>query len=410
MMDVHTFRTVLAVAFAVAVSWTSFAHSAEAGVGADFASPLAGPGVDTVKKSQQRKIQKGWQELTAGNLRESQKRVARLGELAPAQLLKLQIRLTEGDENTIEELTVFCEQHPDYAAAWITLSVAAQRAGSELVALRAARRADELWTTSPWGDRAAELDQRWITDRVVEAQRLFEGGDHDAALAELEAANALDPQRRDSILLGAKISFANGHFDEAADLLTELPEDSDARFLEGQFAESRQNWQAAMDSYSNLPEDYPERASALQRAQIQWRLTLLPAYARESMAADQVTRGDLAVVLVSIQPRLETLPGGAVPVMSDIVDHPGQREIITVVRLGIMTADRRGHLFYPKSNASMEDIREAIERSRALVGLAAPIWCGESDVVGSACTAIPSPTSGGSIVNAVLNVASGAGS
>ena len=65
------------------------------------------------------------------------------------------------------------------------------------------------------------------------------------------------------------------------------------------------------------------------------------------MVAEDLTRGDLAVVLVSVLPRLETLPGGAVPVMSDIVDHPGQREIITVVRLGIMNADRRGHLFYP---------------------------------------------------------------
>jgi len=408
-MDVHTFRIVIAVTFAVAVSWTAFALPAEAGSGADFASPLSGPGVDTVKKSQQRKIQKGWQELTDGKLRESQKRVARLGELAPAQLLKFQIRLTEDDTNTMEELSTFCEKHPDYASAWITLSVAAQRAGSELVALRAARRAGDLWKTSPWGNRAAELEQQWITDRIVAADRLFEGGDHDAALAELESANALDPKRRDSILLGAKISFANGRFDEATDLLTKLPEDSDARFLEGQIAESRQNWSAAMESYSNLPEEYPERASALQRAQIQWRLTLLPAYARESMAADQVTRGDLAVVLVSIQPRLETLPGGAVPVMSDIVDHPGQREIITVVRLGIMTADRRGHLFYPKSNASIENIREAIQQSRALLGLAAPIWCSESDVVGSACTAIPSPTSGGSIVNAVLDLASGAG-
>ena len=192
-------------------------------------------------------------------------------------------------------------------------------------------------------------------------------------------------------------------------LLDELTEDADARFLKGQFAESRQDWQGAMDIYSSLPEDYPERTSALHRAQIQWRLTMLPAYAREAMATDQVTRGDLAIVLVSIQPRLETLPGGAVPVMSDIVDQPGQPEIRTAVRLGIMTADTRGHRFYPTSDAKIETVRNAIQRSRALLGLPAPIWCVESDVVGSACTSIPSPTSGGSIVNAVLDVASGAG-
>ena len=127
------------------------------------------------------------------------------------------------------------------------------------------------------------------------------------------------------------------------------------------------------------------------------------------MVAEQATRGDLAVVLVSIQPRLETLPGGTVPVMSDIVDHPGQREIITVVRLGIMKADRRGHLFYPNGPADVDTVREALQRSMALLGLPAPVWCEEPDVVGSACTSIPSPPSGGTIVNAVLDPRSGVG-
>ncbi len=165
-----------------------------------------------------------------------------------------------------------------------------------------------------------------------------------------------------------------------------------------------------MDSYSSLPEDYPQRSSALRRAQINWRLTLLPAYARESMAADQVTRSDLAVILVSIQPQLETLPGGEVPVMSDIVDHPGQREIITVVRLGIMRADsERPSLLPGYPMQDVETIREAIQRSRALLGLTAPSGAPEPGMVGSVCTSISVPTSGGTIVNAVIDVVSGAG-
>jgi len=410
MTDFHTSRTILAVTIAAAVSWTSLALPLEADTGTDFPSPMSGPGVETIKKSQQKKIQRGWEEVIAGDLVDGRKRVARLGRLAPARLLEYQIRLTEGRDDITDELAAFCEEKPDYAAAWVTLSIAAERAGSELVALQAARRAGELWTTSPWGDRAADLERRWIRDRIEEAERLFDSGDFDAALTELDAVDALDSLNRESVLLAAKIAFADDQIDRAVELLSELPDDPDARFLEGQIAESRQNWQSAMDSYSSLPEDYPERGSALQRAQIRWRLTLLPKYARQSMESDQITRGDLAVVLVSIRPRLETLQGGPVPVMSDIVDYPGQREIITVVRLGIMNADRRGHRFYPDGEAALETIRGAIQRTKSLLGLPAPVWCGESDVVGSACISIPSPTSGGSIVEAVFDVVSGAGS
>lgn len=410
MTDFHTSRTILAVTLAAAVSWTSLALPLEAGTGTDFPSPVSGPGVETIKKSQKKKIQRGWEEVIAGDLVDGRKRVARLGRLAPARLLEYQIRITEGRDEITDELAAFCEEQPNYAAAWVTLSIAAERAGSEVVALQAARRAGELWTTSPWSDRAADLERRWICDRIEEAERLFDSGDLDAALTELNAVDALDPLNRESVFLAAKIAFADDQIDRAVELLGELPDDPDARFLEGQIAESRQNWQSAMDSYSSLPEDYPERGSALQRAQIRWRLTLLPKYARQSMESDQITRGDLAVVLVSIRPRLETLQGGQVPVMSDIVDYPGQREIITVVRLGIMNADRRGHLFYPNGVAALETIRGAIQRTRSLLGLPAPVWCGESDVVGSACISIPSPTNGGSIVEAVFDVVSGAGS
>ncbi len=408
MMNVHTSRAVLTVTLAVALSWTLSALPLEAGSGVDVPSPLSGPGVETVKKSQQKKIRKGWQDFVAGDFAKSRARVARLGRLTPAQLLEFQIRLAEGHEDIAAELVAFCDQNPDYAAAWITLSVVAERTGSELVALQTARRAGDLWEAPPWGHRARDLEQVWVLDRMTEAQRLVDAGDLDGALSELDAVKALDPQRRDATLLEAEIFFADGLLDEAVELLETLPEDPDARFLEGRIFESRQEWQAAMDSYSSLPEDFPERSFSLQRAQIRWRLTLLPAYARTSMATDQITRGDLAVILVSIQPQLETLQGGPVPVMSDIVDHPGQREIITVVRLGIMMADRRGHLFYPNTDADMETIRGVIERTRLVLGLPSPVWCAESDMVGSACISMPSPTSGGSIVNAVLDVTSGA--
>ncbi len=383
--------------------------AADTGGHLDFPSPLAGPGVPPIKKAQQRKIERGWRELLAGDPAESLNRAIRAGEVAPAGLLVLQIHHTQGEAGTTDKLAAFCEEHPDYAAAWITLSVAAEAVGSEVIALAAARRGAELWPEPPWGDRAADLYRRWVDDRIAEARKFFDDGDPSAALAELEAADALEPGHADSLVLAAEIFFADGRIDEAEGLLERVPDDPDAQFFTGEIAEGRGDWQSAMEHYSSLPTDYPGRNAALERAQIRWRLALLPRYARAAMTAEELTRGDLAVVLVSVLPRVETLAGGAVPVMSDIVDYPGQREVITVVRLGIMDADRRGHLFYPDLPVTMEIVREAIQRAMALLGGSAPVWCTQGDVVGSGCTSIPSPPSGGAIINAVLDSMSGAG-
>lgn len=374
----------------------------------DLPSPLSGPGVPVVKKSQQKKIDRAWRDLAAGDLIGSYNRVQRAADAAPGQLLKYQIRLIGGKDDIVDELASFCGSYPDYAAAWLTLSIAAEGSGLESVALDAARRSALIWPTPPWGQRAADLERRWIDERIANAERFLEDGDSTAAMSELESAKALDPERSDTALLEAKIYISNGQLDQAEARLADISTLPEAALLQGWIGEERGDWQSAMESYSSLPEDHPGRDVALIRAQTRWRMTLLPNYARAAMASENLSRGDLAVVLVSVLPRLETMPGGAVPVMSDIVDQPGQREIITVVRLGIMTADRLGHLFYPESEADVETVRQAVVKSRSLLGLPTPKWCSERDVIGSDCISIPSPASGGSVVDAVLDQTSGA--
>lgn len=408
MTAMHRPTTVIAVAVGLSLSCLLPVPAIAAEARLDLPSPLSGPGVPGVKKSQQKKINRGWRELLAGNPRESLKRAERAADSSPNRLLKFQIQVVEGETAVVGGLGSFCKAHPEYAAAWITLSVAAEDSGDEATALDAARRGARLWPTPPWGARAAELEHRWIDERIANGERLFDSGNTGAALAELEAAGALDPERGDIALLEARIYFSNDRLDEAEARLVEISSLPEALFLQGRIGEKRGDWQSAMESYSSLPDGYAGRAEALERAQTRWRMTLLPEYARAAMTTEPLTRGDLAVVLVSVLPRLETMPGGAVPVMSDIVDHPGQREIITVVRLGIMTADRRGHLFYPNSEADSETVRQAVHKSRSLLGLSAPKWCTDPDMVGSGCTPIPSPASGGSVVSAVLDPTSGA--
>lgn len=401
-------RVVRTSILVLAVLWMAIPDGAEASPTSEFPSPLVGPGVAEIKKSQHKKIERGWRELVAGDIKESKRRTAKAGPVPPAQLLTYQIRLVEGMDDPADDLASFCEQYPGYAAAWVTLSVAAEKSGAESAALNAAKRATELGISPPWAVRAEELYQRWVSDRIDHARELFNAGDSKTAMSELSAAEALDPDRGDAVLLEAEIHVADDRYADAEQLLKSISEQPDARFLLGRIAEDRGQWQLAMDRYSSLPVRYPGREPALQRAKTRWRLDLLPGYARTSISAQELTRGDLAVVVVSIRPRLETLPGGRVPVMSDIVDHPGQREIITVVRLGIMNADQRGQVFYPDSPVEISTVKEAIQRSRALLGLTAPVWCAQLDVVGSACISIPSPPSGGAVANAVIDSMSGA--
>ena len=186
--------TVFVATLVAAFSWTVLTPPSNAGNQPDFPSPLSGPGVVPVKKSQQKKIRRGWEELIAGDLIKSRKRAARAGQVPPARLLGYQILLTEGQTDVTAELRTFCGQYPGYAAGWMTLSVAAERTGSEMTALEAARQGSRLWTTPPWGDRARDLEQKWVDDRIVQARRLFDAESSDAALAELDAADALNQE------------------------------------------------------------------------------------------------------------------------------------------------------------------------------------------------------------------------
>jgi len=390
--------TLLVAVLSISVAWPCGAVSPS-----DLPSPLAGPGVVEMKKSQYRRIDRAWREFLAGDHAESRKRAQRAGDLAPTRLLEFQILLQEGNLDGLDDLRALCEQQPNYAAAWITLSMAAEAAGLESEAITTAEQAGELWPEPPWLDRADDLYSRWVDDRINHAARLVEDGDPNGAMAELESASDLDPERQDAALIMAKILITNDQIPEAESILAELPDLPEAVFLRGRIAEDRSDWKSAMERYSALPVDYPGREDGLKRTQIQWRLTLLPGYARTSMTALELTRADLAVVLVSVRPQLETLPGDSVPVMSDIVDSPGQREIITVVRLGIMRADRREHRFYPGRPVDMGAVQEAIQRTRALLGLTAPVWCTEPDVLGSDCISISPPPSGGAVVQAVLD-------
>ena len=287
---------------------------------------------------------------------------------------------------------------PEYAAAWLTLSVAAERADNEGLALQAAERGASLWPDKRWVERTQSLRRRWIDDRVEAANTLFASGDPRASLTTLEPALALDPNNRDAILLQARSLIAVDSLDTAEAVLAGLPRDRDVVLLSGSIAESRgdaaaairiysslpgdpeatlmaialaeeeESWQTAMELFSSLPDDHPEKASGLRAAKLRWRVSVMPDYVREALSASDMNRSDLAVVIVTLAPVVETLPSNQVPLLSDIVDMPSQSEIITAARLGLIDIDR---LRAPLPTTSAGDRRRGAIRhhgARAFVG------------------------------------------
>ncbi|HSL16838.1 MAG TPA: tetratricopeptide repeat protein [Methylomirabilota bacterium] len=399
----------LSLVLAVAIAAWLTALPTQAVTTRELPSPLEGPGAPSLTRSQTRSLQRSWRELADGDLEAAAKRAGRARDTVPGQLLAAQIRLAAGEADVKPDLVALCDRNPDYAGAWITLSVAAERVGDEIMALFAARRGAELWSDPRWTGRAEELEGRWVTERLERARGLLRDGSLESALTETRMALELAPDAPGAAVLEAEILLAAGRLDDAEAALADAPDSPGSPLIRGRIAELRGDWQAAMESYAMLPADHPERGAALDRAQIRWRLSVLPAHVDKAMASERLSRGELAVILVSLQPRLETLPGGSIPVMSDIVDHPGQREIVTAVRLGIMDADLLDHRFHPEAPASPAAVRRALDRAAVLLGESPARWCEEEDVVGSSCTSLGSPVTGEAVVNAVLDKAPGAG-
>ena len=206
---------------------------------ADLPSPLAGPGVGELKRGQQKKIRQAWQEFLAGDVAAARKKAGRAGDLVPTRQLDSQILLTQEDPAAFDDLRALCESHPGYAAAWVTLSFAAEAFGAESDALAAAEQGAALWPEPPWNERPAQLYHRWVDDRITHADRLLADGSASEAASELEAARSLDPERSDAAVMMAEILLGNDQVAEAELILSDFPDVPDVAFLRGSIAEER---------------------------------------------------------------------------------------------------------------------------------------------------------------------------
>ena len=106
-------------------------------------------------------------------------------------------------------------------------------------------------------------------------------------------------------------------------------------------------------------------------------------------------------------PEANAVGGGQVPLLSDIVELPSQREVLTAVRIGLLDVDRVEHLFHPERVVDPDEVRYALDRLNTLLGRKPPDWCAEDGPESSDCIELTSPVSGAAVADAVLRTAEG---
>jgi hypothetical protein len=158
-----------------------------------------------------------------------------------------------------------------------------------------------------------------------------------------------------------------------------------------------------MNLYDSVPDDRPEKGPGLRRAKLRWRISVMPDYVQEAAESLDLDRGQLAVVVVTLAPKVETLPGGQVPLLSDVMTLPSQNEILTAARLGLITSDQFVHRFYPGRPATTGEVRYAVDTLASLLDLERPLWCTE-EANDQPCAEIAEPISGESVAAIVLEM------
>ncbi len=373
----------------------------------DLPSPLDGPGVPDLKRKQVKRIDKAETKFVAGDILGAEKALRKAKDNPAGELLGLQLELATDSEPPIEQLSSLCSAQPEYAAAWVTLTRAQEAGGDELGALRSARRVTELWPDSRWAGKTAALEQEWVTGRIDEARRELDAGQPEQALELTDAALDLDPGNRAGGLVKAQALLALDRDQAAESILLELVDNPEARLALGTIAEDRGELFAAMQYYESLPKDMAERQQSLSRVKLEWRRQNLPSYVQQALSSEELTREGLAAILVGLVPEAHALGGGEVPLLSDILESPSRKEIVTVVRLGLMDIDSLQHHFDPTEPVSPADARRAIDGLCDLLGVEPPTWCQNTAKHQSGCFTIDSPVGGDEVANVIIHTTHG---
>ncbi len=368
----------------------------------EFPAPFQGPGVPEAPPGVTQAVRDGWRALLAGDVDGALAASRRAGAHPLASLLAYDVALAEGAAGLVAPIRQIAEANPRWAAAWITLSFAAEREQDPALAVRAARTGVELWPEPRWKERLATLERRLVGTPLAEAREALAAKDAARALELARTVLAQEPSNAEAALIAARALAGLHRRAEARKLLAPLVELPEAAELAARLAEEDGDWAAALSLYQALPRSWPGRARTLARVKLMWRLQNLPAFVTEALESPRVTRAQMAAILVALAPQVEALAAGPAPLMSDIVGLPEQREILAVVRAGIMRPSGTPPSFRPAAPLAAEEAAAILGRLAQRLDAPLPPSCAGTASAG--CLRLEEPVTGGAVKRAIWGI------
>jgi len=364
-----------------------------------FPSPTDGPGVPEAPAVVRTAVAEGWTALRTTGPDAALTASRRAGRHPLASLLAAQAAFMGGSTTLTPALEELTGRYPGWASAWITLSFAAEREGRPDLAYRAAARAAVLWPDRRWTDRAAALKDAWAAPLAERARKALDAGDAAGALQALDELGDAAGEDEGLLLVRARALAELGRDAEARKTLVALSGTPEATALAASLAEEASDWGEALRLYSALPADWPGRERNLARIKLRWRLENLPPSFHEALASPVLDRARLATILVALAPEIEGATGGPVPVMTDVVGIPEQREVLAVVRAGIMEPSGYGPAFHPERTVTAESAAEVLGRLAGFLARPLPPSCGGTPT--AECLGLADPVSGEMVRRAI---------
>lgn len=283
-------------------------------------------------------------------------------------------------------------QYPSYPSAWGVLALAAHREGDVGEAVDAARKAAELGLPGDWADIATRWEKTRTDRLLAEGSAMLQRGDAAGALKVASEILELMPTATAARILATRAHLAMGEVKAAAVLVPALPDSEEGIELKGQVAERLGQWDLAVDLYGRLPSSNPRRCELLRTAREQWRLVNAPPYLTRAIGAKVLTRKGLAAILVWKAPELASQATGPAAVFEDIVNLNERRDIITVVRSGVMAGDPVTRSFGAERSVTPRELQAVLDRLAGALGRRPLTWCKEDD--GRVCVAVPAAVDG----------------
>ena len=335
----------------------------------EYRYPRAQPG--ELRPDEARDLERAWHDILAGDTRSAEKRLADMLRdspgLIPAEIALAFARLRAGmHEDAATRFSAILERRPEDLSALAGLGVASVKLGRNEEALSAYARASALDPANESFRRhRAELRLRVTEAQVASARAAAASGALDRAVEEYRRILAAAPELSDVRLELADLLARRGDTANAVRILEEDPAgDREVRMRLATLAAAAGDRERALEAYRRILDADPrdeEAAAAARRVREAMEMELMPPEYQLIAGAAQITRADLAALVMVKVRRLARVEPGPGRVAIDISGSWARDHIIRALAFEIMTV-YPNHTFQPGATVRRGDLARAVAR------------------------------------------------